>query len=121
MGYYLFHGTRHPQGVKLMKEAMWNIDPGGDYVFSDRLAGQDVLFEPEPRIDLLRANFIRVFAGRHGISAGELEWHTLLYTPFRETHVRPVLRALEADGEIRVNRPAGKRQFAAGVTIDFPG
>ena len=48
IGYYLFHGTRHWKGVKLMKDAMWKIDPGGGFTFSDRMAGQDVFFTPEP-------------------------------------------------------------------------
>ena len=32
IGYYLFHGTRHPQGVKLMKV----------YVFGNRVAGSSL-------------------------------------------------------------------------------
>ena len=121
IGYYLFHGTRHPKGVKLMKDAMWKIDPVGDYMFSDRLAGQDVLFTPEPNLALLRDNLLRFYAGYGGISVDDIERHDVLETPFRETHVRPVLKRLEADKIIRVNRPPGKRQFATGVTIDFPG
>ncbi len=31
VGYYLFHGTRHRLGVKLMKAAMWKVDPQGQY------------------------------------------------------------------------------------------
>jgi len=92
MGYYLFHGTRHPLGVKLMKEAMWNIDPGGGYVFSDRLADQDVLFEREPDLTPLQRNLLRRYAGQQGVAVKAIEDHTLLQTPFRETHVRPVLR-----------------------------
>jgi three-Cys-motif partner protein len=120
VSYHLFHGTRHPQGVKLMKDAMWKVDPGGGFKFSDRLADQDVLFTPEPRLDLLQAGLLRDFAGRSGVRVEELCWYALLWTPYRETHVRPVLKKLEAKNSIRVNRPPGKRQFAPGVTIDFP-
>ena len=120
IGYYLFHGTRHRLGVKLMKDAMWKIDPGGDFTFSDRLAGQDVLFTLEPDLRPLRGYLLRRFRGQNGISIDSLEWETLLHTPYRETHVRPVLKTLEAEKVIRVDRPAGKKQFAAGVTIDFP-
>ncbi|KAB1108935.1 three-Cys-motif partner protein TcmP [Micromonospora aurantiaca] len=120
IGYYLFHGTRHRAGVKLMKDAMWKIDPGGGFTFSDRLAGQDVLFTPEPDLRPLRAEILRHFSGRQGVPVSEIEWHAILYTPYRETHVRPVLRPLEQDGVIAVRRPAGKRQFADGVTINFP-
>jgi three-Cys-motif partner protein len=120
IGYYLFHGTRHREGVKLMKAAMWKIDPGGGFTFSDRLADEYVLFVPEPDLRLLRTELLRHFAGQHGVAVDSLEWHAVLYTPYRETHVRPVLRKLEAEKVIRVNRPAGKRQFAPGVNIDFP-
>jgi three-Cys-motif partner protein len=120
IGYYLFHGTRHRSGVKLMKDAMWTIDPGGDYTFSDRLAGQDVLFTPEPDLTPLRAELLSHYAGQRGVSVEDIEWHTLLKTPYRETHVRPVLRPLEKEGIIKVNRPPNKKQFSKGVTIDFP-
>lgn len=50
-GYYLLHGTRHRLGVKLMKAAMWKVDPGGGYMFSDRLADQDVLLPSIPIFD----------------------------------------------------------------------
>src|SRR5262249_44610615 len=43
--YYLFYGTRNTKGLQLMKDAMWRLDPGGGYRFSDRLAGQDILFD----------------------------------------------------------------------------
>jgi three-Cys-motif partner protein len=118
-GYYLFHGTRHPKGVSLMKEAMWKIDPEGDYTFSDRLAGHDVLFTLDPDLNPLREAFEKHFMGRYGVHVAEIEQYTLLETPYRETHVRPVLRKLELDRTINVNRPPGKRQFTQGVTIDF--
>lgn len=120
IGYYLLHGTRHRAGVKLMKSAMWRVDPGGGCTFSDRLADEDVLFVLDPDLRPLRQELLRHYAGQRGISASDIEWHTLLHTPYREAHVRPVLRQLEAAGVIQVDRPAGKRQFAAGVTIEFP-
>jgi hypothetical protein len=36
--YSLFFGTRHITGLKVMKEAMWSIDPATGVQFSDRLA-----------------------------------------------------------------------------------
>jgi len=120
VGYYLFHGTRHLKGVKLMKEALWRVDPEGRYTFSDRLAGQNVLFVPDPDLGPLRRAFLRDFANRNAVKVSELEEYAVLYTPYRETHVRPVLRELEQENSIHVNRPPGRRQFSEGVTIDFP-
>ncbi|SDM23591.1 three-Cys-motif partner protein [Nonomuraea maritima] len=120
IGYYLFHGTRHQLGVKLMKDAMWKVDPGAGCRFSDRLAGQDVLFTPEPDLRPLSEAILQHFAGTRSVPVSEIEWYAILETPYRETHVRPVLRPLEKHSAIKVNRPPGKRQFADGVTIDFP-
>jgi three-Cys-motif partner protein len=121
IGYYLFHGTRHRKGVELMKDAMWKLDPGGGFKFSDRMAGVDVLFTLDPDLRPLRADLLDRFAGSSGVTVADIEWHALLYTPYRKTHVRPVLRQLEQERLINVNRPNGPRQqFAEGVTVDFP-
>ncbi|MGH3808677.1 MAG: three-Cys-motif partner protein TcmP [Pseudonocardiaceae bacterium] len=113
--YYLLHGTRHRLGVKLMKAAMWKIDPGGGYVFSDRLANEDVLFTADPDLRPLREVPLRTHRGRAEILIDDIGWFALLQTPYRETHVRPVLTELEGEGAIRVTRP-GKRGFPAGKT-----
>jgi len=120
IGYYLLHGTRHPKGVELMKDAMWRIDPGGGYTFSDRLADENVLFTLDPDLAPLRAELLRHFAGRRDVPVDDIEWHAVLNTPYRKAHVRPVLRPLEKERVIQVNRPPGKKQYAEGVTVDFP-
>ena len=33
--YYMVYGTKHPAGLKVMKEAMWKVDRRGSYTFSD--------------------------------------------------------------------------------------
>ena len=119
MGYYLLHGTRHREGVKKMKAAMWSVDPGGGYRFSDRTAGINVLFQAEPDLRALRVTMLEKFQGRTGVPIADIEWFAILETPYRETHVRGVLRPLEAEGVIAVHRP-GKREFPPGTTIDFP-
>ena len=120
IGYYLLHGTRHPKGVELMKDAMWKIDPGGGFRFSDRMAGQDVLFTLDPDLRPLRVGILETFRGRRGVTTREIEDYALMYTPYRKSHVRPVLKELEKERLIRVSRPGGPRQqFAVGVTMDF--
>jgi len=118
LGYYLMHGTRHPSAVKAMKAAMWSIDPAGGFSFSDRLAGENVLFTPEPDLRPLRAAIVAGFAGKAGVSIDDIEWFAILKTPYRETHVRKAIAPLEGDGVIVVHRP-GKRGFPSGTTIDF--
>ena len=120
VGYYLYHGTRHMKGVSLMKAAMWKVDPGGGNVFSDRLAGEDVLFEPEPNLTPLKNAMLQKYAGQTGVLVRDIEHFALLDTPYRETHVRPVLKPLEKEGLISVARP-GKTGYPAETTrINFP-
>jgi hypothetical protein len=119
VGYYLVHGTRHPEGVRKMKAAMWGVDPGGGYRFCDRTAGMNVLFEAEPDLRPLRVAMIHKYQGHTGISIADIEWFADLETPYRHTHVRSVLRPLEAEGVITVHR-MGSREFPNGTTIDFP-
>lgn len=120
VGYYLFHGTRHRLGVKLMKAAMWKVDPGGGYTFSDRTAGHDLLFSLEPDLRPLSEAILRRFAGEQDVAIEDIEWYTILDTPYRETHVRKALKPLEEQNRIRVKRH-GKHGFAVGKTwITFP-
>ena len=108
VSYYLVHGTRHREGVKLMKSAMWKVDPGNGAVFADRLAGEEVLFQPSPDLYPLEVELRQHFAGKR-VLMDAIEWHTILSTPYRETHVRGVLTPLEKQGVIRVERsgPSG--------------
>jgi three-Cys-motif partner protein len=122
VGYYLLHGTRSALGVEKMKDAMWKTAPGGDYSFSDRLAGLDVLFQPEPDLGPLRKALVETYAGKSGVmvNPGLQEW-VILHTPYRKPHLTQVLRDMEKEDTppFTVNRPDGKKQFAAGVTLDF--
>ena len=119
VSYYLFHGTRHREGVKAMKAAMWSVDRREGFQFSDRTAGEITLFESEPNLRPLREEILRHFSGQKNVLVDKIEWYTILETPYRETHVRPVLRPLEREGVITVDR-LGRRQYPAGTTVDFP-
>jgi three-Cys-motif partner protein len=119
--YFLFYGTRAVEGLRAMKEAMWRADPGGGYSFSDRLAGQDVLFSEDMlNVGPLRSELLTHFAGMEmGIDV--IEHYVLTNTPYRETHLRkPVLKPLEDEGIISVIRQPGRRQFPPGTRIRFP-
>lgn len=121
IGYYLFHGTRHRSGAKLMKSAMWRIDPGGGYTFSDRLADQDVLFVPKPDLGPLRTALLQGFRGRHDVPIEEIEWYSILRTPFRETHVREALKPLVKDGTVILTLRGAKSGMPAGKAwLTFP-
>ncbi len=44
VGNVLIYGTRNLEGVRVMKDAMWKVDPGSGTQFSDRFHDQEVLF-----------------------------------------------------------------------------
>jgi hypothetical protein len=68
-GNLLIYGTRNLKGMQVMKDAMWKVDPGGGITFSDRLAGQEVLFSGAG-VDLvpLRQALLKKFPARRSTS-----------------------------------------------------
>lgn len=103
-----------------MKAAMWKIDPGGGYTFSDRTANHDLLFTLEPDLRPLSEAILRRFASVQDVPIEDIEWFAILETPYRETHIRKALAPLENQKRITVKR-LGKHGFAVGKTwITFP-
>lgn len=93
--YYLFHGTNSIKGLQKMKEAMWAVDESGEFTFSDSTdPDQFVMFEKRPRFDVLRRQMLSEFSGKSATVANIEEW-VLARTPFRETHYKSILKALE--------------------------
>lgn len=118
LSYYLMHGTRHVRGVELMKDAMWKIDPGSGSSFHDRLAGMDVLFQPEPDFTPLIAALSQTFKGKTATIDVVERWVTL-ETPYRKAHLRKnALTPLEKSGRLTVTRP-GRNGFPAGTLLTF--
>jgi three-Cys-motif partner protein len=118
--YYLFHGTRSPDGVELMKYAMWKLDTLGTFTFDDRVAGQ-LSFASGPDLTTLRGQVLQHFQGRAGVSCSEIKQFVNLETLYRAPHLTTVLRQLEKDEKlITVHRPHARAQFGDTVTVDFP-
>ncbi len=116
---YMFYCTRNLKGLKVMKRAMWSVAPTGDYHFSDRLAGQDVLFGPEPDMGPLRMALLREFAGaRATIEA--VEEFTLVHTPYHDGHIkRATLASMQNEGLISSPNQRRRNTYPAGTLIDF--
>jgi three-Cys-motif partner protein len=117
--YYLVYGTNHWKGLEVMKEAMWKVDPTGQYSFRDTS-------NPDQRLLLDYAD-VPTWGG----AARELLWNRFQGETIREpklhefviTHTPYVYRkkftlwALEDEGKI-VNR--GRRHaFPEGCVIEF--
>jgi three-Cys-motif partner protein len=123
--YFLFFGTKSIDGLKKMKEAMWKVDEGGTFQFSDATdPAQNVLFEAGPDVADLRAKLIAAFHDK-SVSIEALEEFVLANTPYRETHLRkPILVPMEKaipPGIAVISAPSKRKrgQFPPGTVIKF--
>jgi len=119
--YFLFYGTNHKTGLSKMKDAMWTVDTGGTYTFSDATNPlQGVLFGNEPNYDYLKNLLISQFSGRTA-TIEEVEDFVLCSTPFRTTHIKkPILKPMEKNNEIRVlTERKMKWSYPKGTIIQF--
>lgn len=103
--YFLFFASNDIQGLKKMKEAMWKVDEGGAFSFSDATdPTQLVMFTAEPHFQALKQAIVSRFSGET-VSIEEVENFVVAETAFRETHLRrPILQPMEAAGELTIVR-----------------
>ncbi|MEQ4206291.1 three-Cys-motif partner protein TcmP [Actinopolymorpha sp. B9G3] len=119
VGHYLYFCTRNIKGLEVMKEAMWKVAPGGDFRFSDVLAGQPILFEENPDTSPLQANLLSHFAGRL-VNIKEVQDYTLVYTPFALSHLKArTLAPMQREGMISSPNQQKKNTFPDGTLIQF--
>lgn len=119
--YFLFYGTNHPTGLEKMKAAMWRVQPGGTYTFSDATnPAQAVFFGDEPDYTYLKSLIVGRFQGTQA-SIEEIEEFVLCDTPFLPSHIKkPILKKMEENGEITV--PSIRKQrgtYPKGTIIEF--
>ena len=118
-GYYLFYCTRNITGLALMKDAMWKVDPSGEYRFSDLMAGQEVLFIEDPDTELLQDELAAHFAGQT-VSIEAVSDYVIGHTPFARKHVKtPTLKPMQAAGRITCPGQKRKGTFPDGQLISF--
>ena len=122
--YFLVFATNNIEGLKVIKEAMWKVDPTGSYTFSDATDRRQLtLFRPEPDYDQLQ----RIILGRFGrasqFTIDELEYFVLTETAFRETHYKgSILRPMEMRGELYVIDGRGRPRrgvYREGTVLRF--
>lgn len=119
-GNYLFFGTRNVAGLRVMKEAMWKVDPGGTFQFSDRLAGQDVLFVDEPDTTPLQRSLATHFAGKT-VTFPQVEEYVLVHTPYASKHIKTLtLKPMQLSGQISCSNQTRPGTFPDRTLIAFP-
>lgn len=102
--YYLFFGTNHSLGLAKMKEAMWQVDPTGNFEFSDVTynPNQPTLFSEEVDLKPLMSDLLNRFKNKK-ICIKNLIEYVITQTPYLKKHLKTCLRELERNGS-QINR-----------------
>jgi hypothetical protein len=102
--YYLFFASNHRLGHVKMKEAMWKVDPQGEFKFSDGTnPDQLLLFENEPTAALAEA-LSREFKCKGWVCVGSIRRFVEDKTAFLAKHMKVVLKQQEDLGIIAVEQ-----------------
>jgi three-Cys-motif partner protein len=100
--YHLFFATNNALGHLKMKEAMWTVDPLGEFSFSDSTnPNQEVLF-PDSSANPLVGHLASKFRGTGPIPVRQVETYVLDGTPYLRKHMGEALTQLESSGQIKV-------------------
>lgn len=101
--YYLFFATNHELGHTKMKEAMWGVDPVGEFRFSDATdPNQLVLFECDPTAEL--AKELRThYRGKGMILMETVRRYVENETAYLKKHMRSALLQEERSGRTKVD------------------
>lgn len=96
--YYLFFASNNSLGHLKMKEAMWKVDPIGDFSFSDSTdPNQPLLFDLNPSMAPLAADISAKFRGAGQIPVKKVEAYVQDYTAYLRKHRGEALKLLEAE------------------------
>jgi three-Cys-motif partner protein len=118
--YSLFFATHRIEGLEVMKDVMWKIDPAEGRRFSDRWVDQPSLFEGLPNYGELRRLILQRLA-TSSMTIKEMENFVTIETDFKSSHLKTnVLKPLEQEGITGVtstNASRRKGTFADGCTI----
>jgi len=99
--YYLFFASNHELGHLKMKEAMWKVNPDGEFRFSDATnPNQLVLFEADPT-SLLVEELRKEFADKGIVTGDQIRKFVENKTAYLKTHMTDALRQEEKAERIK--------------------
>jgi len=112
--YYLFFATNNELGHLKMKDAMWQIDPLGDFRFSDATNPSQTVLFTEPSIGELASSITARFGGRGHVAAVEVRQFVENETAYLKRHMTIALQTLEQSGLLLVQatKSDGKKRRA---------
>jgi three-Cys-motif partner protein len=107
---FLVFGTCSPKGLKVMKDAMWKVDPIEGVRYRDpRDPSQELLeFDFEPTIGGLRRMIEEKLRTDGPASVEQLRHFALVETVHRPEHVPPVLKQMLEQGRLERTPAAGQ-------------
>ena len=117
--YYLFFATNHELGHLKMKEAMWKVDPAGEFRFSDATdPNQLVLFESDPTA-ILAKELEDHFRGKGMVLVETVRKYVENETAYLKKHMGNALQQEEGAGRIKVEpKKAGGQKRRANTYPD---
>lgn len=112
--YYLFFASNNPLGHLKMKEAMWKVDPFGDFTFSDSTDPNQQLLFNDPSTGPLTGNLAAKFRPAGQIAVKRVETYVQDDTAYLRKHMGEALGQLESQGKLKVaeNKMDGKKRRA---------
>jgi three-Cys-motif partner protein len=126
--YYLFFASNNALGHLRMKEAMWRVDPQGEFAFSDATdPSQTVLFE-NPHAKDLAEQITSRFKGTSKLAVSRIERFVNDETAYLRKHMTKALKYLEANSTMTAEplKSDGKKRLSGTfsnevlVTIKSP-
>lgn len=118
-GHYLFFCTRSVKGLTVMKEAMWTVDPTGEYRFADYLDGQAILFGGATDTSALQRTLSATFHGKTIEIDALTEW-IVINTPYAANHVKTrTLKPMQTAGRITSPNQRQRGTYPSGTLITF--
>lgn len=100
--YYLFFASNNATGHYKMKEAMWKVDPLGDFSFSDATNPNQAILFQHPSLGSLTSDLIQKFLPVGKTPIGQVETYVADETGFLSKHMREVLSQLESEGRVEI-------------------
>jgi hypothetical protein len=112
--YYLFFATQNELGHVKMKEAMWKVDPDGEFRFSDATnPNQFVLFDADPT-KVLALQLRDHFRAQGTVTGFQVRSFVENQTAYLKKHMTGALKQEEEGGYLKVDeiKSDGKRRRA---------
>ena len=112
--YYLFFASNNSRGHEKMKEAMWKVDPFGDFRFSDATDPTQTLLFDAPTTAPLAEDLSAKFSGAGQLPVSRVEYYVMDETAYLRKHMTEALQQLEVAGRLRVaaTKSDGKKRRA---------